>query len=385
MTLIAADWIDDRRTRTVMHVLVNAGFQAWFVGGCVRDAMLDRPVTDVDIATDARPDQVLRLANDAGVRAIPTGADHGTITIVVDGLAHEVTTFRRDVETDGRRAVVAFSDDIAEDAQRRDLTINALYADHIGNVTDPTGHGLDDLQTGRVRFIGDADARIKEDYLRILRFFRFHAIYADQSEGFDQNGLVASAANLAGLETLSTDRIGAEMRKMLMAPDPAPALSAMMLCGVLPAILPGADAKAIAPLVHAESGLPPEPIRRMAALGGEQVELHLRLSRAETKTLTLLRAHIGNMMGAKELGYRLGADRARDVLLLRAALLEQPLQADIETEITKGAQAKFPISAQDLMPDLSGVALGNALKQLESDWVASGFTLDRELLLSGLK
>jgi poly(A) polymerase len=169
-------------------MLERAGHAALFVGGCVRNALLGQGVTDIDIATDATPEEVLALAAGAGLKAVPTGAEHGTVTVVSGHFPYEVTTFRRDVETDGRRAVVAFSRDIAEDAARRDLTINALYARSDGLVLDPGGHGLADLAARRVRFVGDPAVRIAEDFLRILRFFRFHAWYGDPARGLDSGG-----------------------------------------------------------------------------------------------------------------------------------------------------------------------------------------------------
>ena len=171
---ITADWLSSDAAQTVCRMLTDAGYQAWFVGGCVRNALIDAPVSDLDLSTNARPDTVVELAKAAGLKAIPTGIDHGTITVVAGGEPFEITTFRKDVATDGRRATVAFADDMESDARRRDFTMNALYADQDGIVADPL-NGLPDLQARRVRFIENPDQRIKEDYLRILRFFRFHA------------------------------------------------------------------------------------------------------------------------------------------------------------------------------------------------------------------
>ncbi|MGR3290820.1 MAG: CCA tRNA nucleotidyltransferase, partial [Paracoccaceae bacterium] len=207
MTRIAGEWLDNPDTQAVLALLSDAGHQVYFVGGCVRNALLGAPVSDIDIATDATPDRVTRLAESAGLKVIQTGIDHGTVTIVSGAIAHQVTTFRKDITTDGRHAVVAFSDNIVDDARRRDFTMNALYADAGGAVTDPLG-GLDDLTHARIRFIDDANARIKEDYLRSLRFFRFHAWYGDPSEGLDAEALAAIAGNLEGLASLSKERVG---------------------------------------------------------------------------------------------------------------------------------------------------------------------------------
>lgn len=380
---ISAAWLTARGPRAVIGMLADAGHQALFVGGTVRNALLDEAPGDIDIATDALPERVMDLARAAGLKPVPTGVAHGTVTVVADHQGIEVTTFRRDVETDGRRAVVAFSTEVAEDARRRDFTMNALYATAAGEVIDPLG-GLPDLRARRVRFVGEAEARIHEDYLRILRFFRFHAFYGDAGAGLDAEGLAACAANLAGIETLSRERVGAEMKKLLAAADPAPAVGAMAAAGVLAAVLPGADNRALAPLVHLEQaeGLPPEPVRRLAALGGEAPEVALKLSRAEAKRLLALREGTASMAGAGELGYRLGAEPGLSALLVRAAATGAPLPAGARTEVARGAAATFPVKAADLAP-LSGPALGARLRALEARWIASGFALSAEALIGG--
>ena len=239
---LQTQWLTRPETQALCAALEGAGYHALFVGGCVRDGIIGRAVTDIDIATDARPEQVMQITKAAGMKPIPTGIDHGTVTVVSGGIPHEVTTFRRDVETDGRRARVAFSKRVEEDALRRDFTMNALYADARGAVLDPLGTGLADLRARRVRFIGDPHDRIAEDYLRILRFFRFHAHYADRLGGLDPDGLAACAEMADGLAQLSRERVGAEMVKLLAAPDPGQSVAAMVQAGVLARVLPGADA-----------------------------------------------------------------------------------------------------------------------------------------------
>ncbi|MFV2034320.1 MAG: CCA tRNA nucleotidyltransferase [Halocynthiibacter sp.] len=383
MNQISGDWIRAAPTRAVMRALTEAGHQAFFVGGCVRNALLGKPVADIDIATSARPEVVMELTSAAGLRAIATGIEHGTVTVMAAHIPHEITTFRRDIQTDGRRAVVDFSDSIAEDARRRDFTMNALYADAGGTVLDPL-NGFGDLAARRVRFIENATQRIREDYLRILRFFRFHAIYGDPDAGLDAEGLAACAANLNGIETISKERIGAEMKKLLAARNPAPAVAAMANSGVLGQVLPGTEARTLPILVHLESQLEvlPEPILRLAALGGQGQTEALRLSKAETRRLVQLRAASGESQPPAELGYAFGASLALDILLLRAASLELPLPENISAEAARGAAAVFPLAAVDLMPDFAGPALGKRLKHLESEWIASNFTLSRSELLS---
>ena len=364
----------------MLDCLTAGGFQALLVGGCVRNALLGQPVADVDIATDAWPETVSNMAEKARFHVVPTGIDHGTVTVVSGGIPHEITTFRRDVETDGRRALVAFSDRIAEDAARRDFTMNALYARADGQVIDPLG-GLPDLLARRLRFVGDAETRIREDYLRILRFFRFHAWYGDPQEGLDPEGLAACAALSAGLETISRERIGAEMRKLLAAPDPAPAVAAMAQAGVLARILPGADSRALAPLVHLEGGLPPRWQRRLAVLGGQDRGARLRLSNPEKRQLAALDEALSGMDSPAVLGWRLGAEGGADAVLARAALTGAPPPEDWRAEVARGAGAEFPVKAADL-PGLAGPTLGRRLKELERRWCDSALRLTREQLLA---
>lgn len=377
---IEGDWISDEGLQQVLGCIASGGHRVLLVGGCVRNALLGMPVADIDVATDALPERVLALARAAGLKVVPTGIDHGTVTIIAAGRPHEVTTFRRDVETDGRRATVAFSDSLVEDAARRDFTMNALYAEADGTVHDPLG-GLADIVARRVRFVGEPEARIREDYLRILRFFRFHAAYGDPRGGIDPEGFTACAALSAGIDTLSRERIGNEMRKLLDTRDPAPAMASMQASGALARVLPGADSTPLARLVALEDGLRADWLRRLALVGGAEPDKSLRLSRSEARQLALLREGIGNAMGPGELGYRHGADRARDIVYLRTALLETTLAPGTADAIRLGASARFPVRAADL-PDLTGRELGDRLEALETLWIASGFTLSREQLLA---
>mgnify|MGYP000101814141 CR=1 FL=1 len=375
---VAGPWVADADAQRVCAALAAGGYRALFVGGCVRNALLGVPVSDYDIATDATPETVTNLAESAGLKVVPTGFDHGTVTVVSGGKPHEVTTFRRDVETDGRRAVVAFSSDVAEDAARRDFTMNALYATADGEVIDPLG-GLPDLQARRVRFVGDAASRIAEDYLRILRFFRFYAWYGDVEEGLDAEGLAACALHLDGLAGLSRERVGAEVSKLLGAANPAPAVASMARAGVLGAVVPGADDRALAVLVHIEAGRQPNWLARLAALGGDSSDL--RLSRNEARDLAALREAAGSTDGAAALGYLLGAGLGADALAVRAAVFEQNLPPDWEAEVARGAAAVMPVTAADLMPALQGPALGARLKEIEKRWLAADLRLDRGMLL----
>ena len=377
---LQGDWINHHGTQALCAALGVSGYQALFVGGCVRNALLGAPVNDIDIATDARPETVTTIAEQAGFKVIPTGIDHGTVTVIAGGLHHEVTTFRRDVETDGRRATVAYSSDIAEDAARRDFTMNALYAEASGAVIDPIG-GMADLRARRVRFVGDPHLRIREDYLRILRFFRFHAVHGDATLGLDAEGLAACAELADGIAGLSRERIGAEMKKLLAAANPAPAVAAMAASGVLIRVLPGADPRPLALLVHLEADLPPRWQRRLVAIGGADPSENLRLSRQENAEIGHIRDEIGSALSPAALGWSLGEVPAADVVLCRSALLETDLPQDWHAEVQRGAQTVFPVSAADLMPALQGPALGARLKDLQSRWLISNLRLSRAELL----
>ncbi len=375
MTRIDQPWLHDERTAAICAALTGAGHRALFVGGCVRDALLGRPASDIDIATDAEPATVVDLAEAAGLRAVPTGIEHGTVTLIASGRPYEVTTFRRDVETDGRRAVVAFSTDIADDARRRDFTMNALYARPDGLIEDPLG-GLPDLREGRVRFVGDPSERIAEDSLRILRFFRFHAWYGDPAAGLDAAGLAACAAGREGLDALSRERVGAEMTRLLAAPDPTPALAAMAASGILARILPGADAAPVGPLVHLElaGGTEPRWQRRLAALGWRDAWAdRLRLSKADRRVMEATVRALEEAGPPAATAFREGSDVARDAALVMAASTGAVPPPALEAEIARGAEAEFPIRAADL--DLSGETLGRALKALQEAWIRSEFTL----------
>jgi len=378
---VTGDWLTDPGAQAVCAILLRAGHRALFVGGCVRNALLGLPVADVDLATDALPDRVMALAEAAGLRAVATGLEHGTVTVVAAGEPHEVTTFRRDVETFGRRAVVAFSTDMAEDAARRDFTINALYATPAGEVLDPLGSGLMDLAVRRVRFVGEPDQRIAEDYLRILRFFRFFAWYGDAAAGPDAAGLAACAAHADGVTGLSRERLGAEMKKLLSAPDPSAAVAAMEAAGVLARLIPGASAAALPRLARLEGDAPPRWQRRLATLGGDGGAAGLRLSRTDARSMAIIAAELEGSRPPAELGYRFGPWVASDVVLARAARAGELPPPGWREAIGRGVAAEFPVRAADLMPGLKGPALGRALKALEARWIAADFAPTRDELL----
>lgn len=376
-------WLIDPAAQAVCAAISAGSHDVYFVGGCVRNALLGEPDSDVDMSTNAVPETVMESARDAGLRAIPTGIDHGTVTVLSGGQAFEVTTFRRDIATDGRRAVVAFSNQISDDARRRDFTMNALYATPNGTVVDPLG-GLGDLLARRVRFIEDPAARIREDYLRILRFFRFSAQLAPHDQGYDPDTLTAIAMNSAGLETLSAERIGQEMSKLLMAVDPAPAIAVMRQIGVLAIVLPGSDDQWLGPLVHLEEvcRIDKDWRTRLAILGGDDAINRFRLSKADARRVSLLRDIGFSGPSLREIGYRHGQEFALQVLLLRQAMAGQPIESHQIETISTASQSLFPVSAKDLMPTYQGPALGLRLAALEHLWIKSDFTLTRDDLLN---
>jgi len=370
------DWLSKPSAQRVCRLLEDAGHQAYFVGGCVRNTLLNVPVSDLDVSTNATPQHVMELAQASGLKVIPTGIDHGTVTVVLKGEPFEITTFRKDVQTDGRRAVVAFAETLEEDAQRRDFTMNALYMDASGNVSDPTG-GMADLEARRFRFIGSAHDRIREDYLRILRFFRFHAWYG---QDLDAEGFAACAELHDGLDKLSGERVTSEFIKLLSAPDPGPALGAMAQSGVLAQVLPGADLTLALPFIHVAPFV--DPLARLVALGGDASAL--KLSNKSDKHRLALHEAMASTCSAAKLGFDLGGDAGRQALALRAALGGHGVDEQSLTHLDRGAVAKFPVRARDLPDHLEGVDIGATLKRLQAAWIASDLTATKPELLAQL-
>ncbi|MCG5236108.1 CCA tRNA nucleotidyltransferase [Xanthobacter oligotrophicus] len=383
------------RTPGLMAVLaaLNAdGEEARVVGGAVRNTLLGLPVSDVDIATTAVPEVVAERARKAGLKPVPTGVEHGTVTVVADHHAFEVTTLREDMETDGRRAVVRFGRNWLHDAERRDFTLNALYATADGAVVDLVG-GLSDLTARRIRFIGDPQARIREDYLRILRLFRFHAAYG--AGPVDREAFIASVRLRAGLLTLSRERVRAEMLKLLVAPGAAATLAVMSDAGLLQPLIAGiADVGAFTRLATLERAwqAKPDPIRRLAALAvrvsDDAVRLRerLRLSNAEARRLAALSATVPDLPDARAVRaflYRNGVDAALDLALLAAAHGRGGMEA-VAAMAASWMPPRLPFAAADLMALglTPGRALGAALARAEARWIAADFPTDPAVVSS---
>ena len=400
--MAGAEWFRRRSVQALFAALNQGGHEVRAVGGALRNTLLGLPVGDIDFAATALPADIVRFAEEAGLKSIPTGLGHGTITVVVEGERYEVTTLRRDVETHGRHATVAFTRDWAADAARRDFTINALYAAADGSVVDPLG-GLGDLRARRVRFINSAQERIREDYLRILRFFRFTAEYGDGPP--DAEGLAACVTERAGLERLSPERIRAEMLRILVSRAPIAAIEPMAETGLLIALLGGVVYPrhlARMAAIEAGLGLPPVPIRRLAALAvrieedAARLAARLRLSNAEAARLDAMarlepamrRAMDGH--GAKRALYRLGPERYRDRVLIAWAkspdVETDPAWREIDQLPGRWTAPGFILSGQDLMGRglKPGPQIGAALRDLEAKWIASDFTLSRDALLAAL-
>ncbi len=396
-------------TAAVVAALTADGAVVRFVGGCVRDALLGRPVKDVDIATAEPPETVIALLDKAGIRAIPTGIDHGTVTAVAGGKPFEITTLRHDVETFGRRARVVFTDDWAADAARRDITINALFCDADGTVYDPTG-GLADLRAGRVRFVGDAAERIREDVLRLLRFFRFYAYYGTPPP--DRGALEACRAAAPGIGNLSAERVWSELRRLLLAPDPASVLALMAEWDVLAHVLPEAvNMPRLAALSRIEDSqdMPPAPVRRLAAVleidaaGAAALARRLRFSNVEASALSGLAAPGDRPTPGmtdrdrRRALYRLGGDDFGDAVLLGWASASASAAGETVTDSDAGWQAlhraaadwtpiAMPIGGRDALglgvP--KGRAVGRLLSAVESWWVENDFQPRRAACLDRL-
>lgn len=360
-----------RRDLAAMMAALGAG-NARYVGGAVRDTLLGMEVKDIDVATTLVPAETIERLAKARIRTVPTGIDHGTVTAILPRGPVEITTLRHDVATDGRRATIAFASDWREDAARRDFTINALYADPAsGEIADFFG-GVADLKARRVRFIGDARQRIREDHLRILRYFRFQARFGSYPP--DNNAEMACSELAATLKGLSRERIGMEMINLLSLPDPAAMVARMAELGVLQVILPEADPRALAALIAAESaqGVPPDPIRRLAALLpaepplAEQVASRFRLSTAQKKRLALAAGRNGMDGDPRALAYRLGRDQALDRLLITGQNAAGLKDWDIPV---------FPLKGGEIVS--KGIATGprvaRLLRDIESRWIAEGF------------
>ncbi len=384
-SLADAPWLTAAATRKVMAALEAEGGPdvARFVGGCVRNSLMGRPVDDVDIATRLEPQAVMAALQAAGLKAVPTGLDHGTVTAVADSQPFEITTLRRDVTTDGRRATVAFTTDWAEDAGRRDFHINALYADSQGRLFDPTGQGLADIAARRVVFVGDAGRRIREDRLRILRFFRFHAWYGAGEP--DAAGLAACVEEAGGLAELSAERVSKELLKLLAAPDPVATVEAMAHTGILAHLLPEAGTLEDFRAMAAVTG---DPVLRLSPLlpaAPEALDAAVRALRLSRREMTRLQALTGPVLDLETLDdrqvrarvYGEGRPAVKDRLV--QALSQKPALRDrfdaFTALVETWAVPRLPVGGREVaaLGIQPGPDTGALLKAFEADWVANDF------------
>jgi tRNA nucleotidyltransferase/poly(A) polymerase len=402
-SLAGADWLEAPGVRRVFAALDRGGDESRIVGGAVRDALAGRPVGDIDFATTALPDVVAARAADAGLKAVPTGIEHGTLTLVVDSVGYQVTTLREDVETDGRRAVVRFGRDWTADARRRDFTVNALAVDAAGTVHDPLA-GYPDIAARRIRFIGDAAERIAEDRLRILRFFRFNAEFG--AGGYDPDGLSASIQARDGIRALSGERIGQEMRRIILAPRGAEALGLMQDSGILPVIFAGVaylgpfgEMLAFEPA----AGATPSMALRLAAAAcrveedAERIGERLKLTNAERGLIRDAVAAArrspfpGDDKAARRLLYDLGEAAYRGAVALAFAwsggAADAAAWADLYRLPERWRAPRFPLGGRDALGAGAshGPAVGTFLKHLEAWWIEEDFAPDAEVLRARLQ
>jgi tRNA nucleotidyltransferase/poly(A) polymerase len=397
--VLDAPWLTSGPALRVLQLLNGGGEEARVVGGAVRNALLGIAVNDVDIATTALPDEVVKRAKAAGIKSVPTGIEHGTVTLVVEGQPFEITTLREDTETFGRKAKVSFGRDWVGDARRRDFTINGLSAGLDGLVHDYVG-GLDDLAVRRVRFIGEPDQRIEEDYLRILRFFRFHAAFG--AGNVDRDGYLACIKARAGLAGLSAERMRMEMLKLLIADGAVDATAAMADGGLLQMIIGGVSyVGTFAAMIAAEKALDlkADAMRRLAALAvalpedARRLVTRLRLSNNEARALDSMGHRWWRLAGMDEARarrrlYRLGEERYRDRLLLAWARAGTAVDPAPWIELAKLPQRftppKFPLRASDFIARgiAEGPALGHVLTLAEDAWLAADFPLEPAVLAS---
>lgn len=394
---ISADWLEQASSQRVIAALeAKRPDCARFVGGCVRNTLMRREVDDIDIATQLTPDEVLEALAAAGIRAEPTGIEHGTITAIEDHIPFEITSLRRDVETDGRRAVVAFTTEWAEDAQRRDFRLNAIYAGPDGTLYDPTNGGLADAATGKVIFIGDGDQRLKEDYLRILRFFRFNAWYG---AGIDQEGLAACQRQAIGLRKIAVERIWREMHKLLRAPKLDQTIAAMDTSGVLDEILPrrrdgtASDHILQLQMLEAASGTKPDAYLRLMALLPREPSLvgqmadHLRLPNDDkARLLAWASPDISETNFVDDKAVRASLYQHGRQTLMDWAIYK--LDSNLAERLQTAEEPKqFPIQGRDLLQLglKPGPEVGKILRALEADWIKGDFSADRDALLAQVK
>ena len=376
-------WLRNPSAQKLSKLYKSFGYQVLFVGGCVRNTILKMPVTDIDLATDAQPEEIIKIAKENNIRFVPTGLAHGTITLIIDNKNYQITTFRTDFDHDGRYAKVEFTESLLLDASRRDLTINALYCNHVGEVIDPL-NGLDDIKKQKIKFIGNQNERIKEDNLRILRFFRFQAIYGNKNLEIDSIALEACHNHKSKLAALSKERITSELRKILSAPNPLEVIIKMNETGVLNELFQNVSIDSLEAYLKTEEKFKINInwLGRLLSLQVTQEEESLKLTRCEFKFLKQTKSAIENQIHVLEFSYYNGVENGKIYSILQNFRHNIILSKNLLNQINSLATKKFPITAKDLMPEIRGKKLGEALRSLEDRWIKSNFTLSKKDLLA---
>ncbi|MDG1939415.1 MAG: CCA tRNA nucleotidyltransferase [Paracoccaceae bacterium] len=376
-------WLRNPSAQKLSKLYKSFGYQVLFVGGCVRNTILKMPVTDIDLATDAQPEEIIKIAKENNIRFVPTGLAHGTITLIIDNKNYQITTFRTDFDHDGRYAKVEFTESLLLDASRRDLTINALYCNHVGEVIDPL-NGLDDIKKQKIKFIGNPNERIKEDNLRILRFFRFQAIYGNKNLEIDSIALEACHNHKSKLAALSKERITSELRKILSAPNPLEVIIKMNETGVLNELFQNVSIDSLEAYLKTEEKFKINInwLGRLLSLQVTQEEESLKLTRCEFKFLKQTKSAIENQIHVLEFSYYNGVENGKIYSILQNFRHNIILCKNLLNQINSLATKKFPITAKDLMPEIRGKKLGEALRSLEDRWIKSNFTLSKKDLLA---
>ena len=383
LTFKETKWLRNPSAQKLSKLYKNFGYQVLFVGGCVRNTILKMPVTDIDLATDAQPEEIIKIAKENNIRFVPTGLAHGTITLIIDNTNYQITTFRTDFDHDGRYAKVEFTESLLLDASRRDLTINALYCNHVGEVIDPL-NGLDDIKKQKIKFIGNPNERIKEDNLRILRFFRFQAIYGNKNLEIDSIALEACHNHKSKLAALSKERITSELRKILSAPNPLEVIIKMNETGVLNELFQNVSIDSLEAYLKTEEKFKINInwLGRLLSLQVTQEEESLKLTRCEFKFLKQTKSAIENQIHVLEFSYYNGVENGKIYSILQNFRHNIILSKNLLNQINSLATKKFPITAKDLMPEIRGKKLGEALRSLEDRWIKSNFTLSKKELLA---
>ena len=383
-------WNSDSPLKTLIHSLESSGGVAYLVGGCVRNTILGRPFTDIDIATDLLPEQVVKISKKEGYKVIQTGLSYGTVTIVNAGRKFEVTTFRSDIKTYGRKASVKFTADIKLDAMRRDFTMNSIYMNISGEIIDPLG-SLDDLLEKKIKFIGNPSERIEEDNLRILRFFRFLAEFNKGRSDIDQDTMEALYKYKKEVKSLSRERIWMELKRILSVPEPQHIFSIMIEKGILDEVFPPIEIEGLSKVITAEKkySVSPSHLVRLFSLNksiGKKWAHYVSLTSNEAKILEFIKESLTHYKDLKTVAYKFGRVVAEGWLLNYDDGFSEMIPSKISEIIDNGCNTFFPVSGVDLLEEMEeGPELGRQMEWLEDLWIKSGFTMGKKELLSKLK